>query len=75
MKFRNKMAVAALATSGLILSSAPAFAGSIDGSGATFAQPLIDACRIEFTKDTGHDINYRASGSGNGRNDFAKKPS
>ena len=70
MKFRNKMAVAVLATSGLILSSAPAFAGSINGSGATFAQPLIDACRVEFTKDTGHAVNYSGLGSGRGRSDF-----
>ncbi len=62
MKFRNKMVVAALATSGLILSSAPAFAGSINGSGATFAQPLIDVCKVEFTKDTGHTINYTGGG-------------
>jgi len=64
------MAVAALATSGLILSSAPAFAGSINGSGATFAQPLIDVCKVEFTKDTGHTINYTGGGSGKGRTDF-----
>jgi len=41
MKFRKKMAVAALATSALILTSVPAHAGSINGSGATFAQPLM----------------------------------
>ena len=71
MKFRNKMAVAVLATSGLIFSSSPAFAGSINGSGATFAQPLIDVCKVEFTKDTGHTVNYTAGGSGKGRTDFA----
>ncbi len=71
MKFGNKMAVAVLATSGLILSSAPAFAGTIRGSGATFAQPLIDVCRVEFTKDTGHTIDYGAGGSTRGRTDFA----
>ena len=70
MKFRKKMAVAALATTGLILTSVPAYAGSINGSGATFAQPLIDVCKVEFTKDTGHTINYTAGGSGKGRTDF-----
>ena len=70
MKFGNKMAVAVLATSGLIISSAPAFAGAINGSGATFAQPLIDVCKVEFTKDTGHTVNYTAGGSGKGRTDF-----
>ena len=70
MKFRKKLAVAALATTGLILTSVPAYAGSINGSGATFAQPLIDVCKVEFTKDTGHTINYTAGGSGKGRTDF-----
>jgi phosphate transport system substrate-binding protein len=71
MKYSKKLAVVALATSGLILSSSPAFAGQINGSGATFAQPLIDVCKVEFTKDTGHTVNYTAGGSGKGRNDFA----
>ena len=70
MKFRNKMVVAVLTTSGLILSSAPAFADQINGSGASFAQPLIDVCKVEFTKETGHTINYTAGGSGKGRTDF-----
>ena len=70
MKFRNKVAIAALATSGLILSSTPAFANQINGSGATFAQPLIDVCKVEFTRDTGYTVNYTAGGSGKGRTDF-----
>jgi phosphate transport system substrate-binding protein len=71
MKFGKKVAVIAVATSALILSSSPAFAGSINGSGATFAQPLIDVCKVEFTKDTGHTVNYTAGGSGKGRTDFS----
>lgn len=71
MKFGNKIAVVALATSGLILSANAAFANSINGSGATFAQPLIDVCKVEFTKDTGYTVNYTAGGSGKGRTDFA----
>jgi len=70
MKLNRKVAVAAIAISGLVLSSSPAFAGQINGSGATFAQPLIDVCKVEFTKDTGHTINYTAGGSGKGRTDF-----
>ena len=71
MKLGKKVAIIAIATSSLILSSSPAFAGSINGSGATFAQPLIDVCKVEFTKDTGHTVNYTAGGSGKGRTDFA----
>jgi phosphate transport system substrate-binding protein len=72
MKLNRKVAVVAIAISGLVLSSSPAFAGQINGSGATFAQPLIDVCKVEFTKDTGHTINYTAGGSGKGRTDFQK---
>jgi len=71
MKFNKKAAVVALTASGLIFSSTPAFADTINGSGASFAQPLIDVCKVEFTKDTGHTINYTAGGSGKGRTDFA----
>jgi phosphate transport system substrate-binding protein len=72
MKLQRKMAVTVIATAALILSSSPAFAGQINGSGATFAQPLIDVCKVEFTKDTGHTVNYTAGGSGKGRTDFTK---
>nr|MBP6084468.1 substrate-binding domain-containing protein [Candidatus Planktophila sp.] len=60
----------AIATSALFVSVTPAFAGSINGSGATFALPLIDACKADFAKDKGHTINYPGGGSGKGRTDF-----
>ena len=72
MKLQSKLAVTVIATAALVLSSSPAFAGQINGSGATFAQPLIDVCKVEFTKDTGHTVNYTAGGSGKGRTDFTK---
>jgi phosphate transport system substrate-binding protein len=71
MKLKRKVAVTVIAISGLVLSSSPAFAGSINGSGATFAQPLIDVCKVEFAKEKGHTVNYAAGGSGRGRTDFA----
>jgi phosphate transport system substrate-binding protein len=71
MKLGKKAGIVAIAASSLILSASPAFAGQINGSGATFAQPLIDVCKVEFTKDTGHTVNYTAGGSGKGRTDFA----
>lgn len=71
MKSYKKLAVSVLAVTGLVLSTSPAFAGQINGSGATFAIPLIDVCKVEFTKDTGHTINYTGGGSGKGRTDFA----
>ena len=72
MKLGKKAVIVAITASSLIISSSPAFAGQINGSGATFAQPLIDVCKVEFTKDTGHTVNYTAGGSGKGRTDFQK---
>lgn len=50
MKSRKRLTVVAIATSFLFVSASPAFAGSINGSGATFAAPLVDACKGDFTK-------------------------
>ena len=71
MLSRKKFAVVVIATSALLGSSSPAFAAQLNGSGATFAQPLIDACKVDFSKDTGHTVNYTGGGSGKGRTDFS----
>ena len=71
MLSRKKLAVVVIATSALLASSSPAYAATLDGSGATFAQPLIDACKVDFSKDTGHTINYTGGGSGTGRTNFS----
>jgi phosphate transport system substrate-binding protein len=71
MLSRKKLAVAVITVSALIASSSPAYAATLDGSGATFAQPLIDACKGDFLKDTGHEINYTGGGSGVGRTNFS----
>ena len=71
MLSRKKLAVVAIATSALIASSSPAFAATLNASGATFAIPLLDACKVDFNKDTGHTINYTGGGSGKGRTDFS----
>ena len=73
MNSRKRLAIIAIATSALFVSVTPAFAGSINGSGATFALPLIDACKADFAKDKGHTVNYPGGGSGKGRTDFAAK--
>ena len=70
MKLGKKVAIVTITASSLILSSSPAFAAQINGSGATFAVPLIDACKVEFAKETGHTVNYTGGGSGKGRTDF-----
>ena len=71
MLSRKKFAVVVIATSALLGTSSPAFAATLDGSGATFAQPLIDACKGDFLKDTGHSVNYTGGGSGVGRTNFS----
>ena len=71
MKSRKSLAVIATAASALIFSAVPAYAETLNGSGATFALPLIDACKVDFAKDSGHTINYPGGGSGKGRTDFA----
>ena len=71
MLSRKKLAVAVITVSALIASSSPAYADTLDGSGATFAQPLIDACKVDFSKDTGHTVNYTGGGSGTGRTNFS----
>ena len=73
MLSRKKLAVAVIAATALIASSSPAFAAVINGSGATFASPLIDACRVQFASETGHTVNYSGGGSGKGRTDFSSK--
>jgi phosphate transport system substrate-binding protein len=73
MLSRKKLAVVIITAAALLASSSPAFAAVINGSGATFDSPLIDACRVQFAKETGHDVNYTGGGSGKGRTDFSNK--
>jgi len=71
MKSRKSLAVIATAASALIFSAVPAYAETLNGSGATFALPLIDAGKVDFAKDSGHTLNYSGVGSGTGRTNFA----
>jgi len=71
MKNSKKIVFSAIVTSLALLSASPAFAGAVNGSGATFAAPLIDACKVDFAKDSGHTVNYTGGGSGKGRTDFS----
>ena len=69
---RKKLAIIAITASSLFLSTNPAFAGTtLNGSGATFASPLIDSCKSDYATDTGNTVNYTGGGSGKGRTDFA----
>jgi phosphate transport system substrate-binding protein len=72
MKSRLSIAVSLLTVSALILGTSPASAaGTISGSGASFALPLIDACKGDFTTaNTGSIVNYNGAGSTRGQTDF-----
>jgi phosphate transport system substrate-binding protein len=72
MKSRLSIAVSLLTVSALILGTSPASAaGTINGSGASFADPLIAACKGDFTlANTGSIVNYNGLGSTRGQTDF-----
>ena len=71
MKSRLSIAVSLLTVSALIVGTSPASAaGTITGSGATFASPLIDACKGDFTATSQVVVNYPGGGSTRGQTDF-----
>ena len=72
MNSRKRLAIIAIAASALVASTTPAFAKDVvlNGSGATFAQPLIDVCKVDYAAQSGNTVNYAGGGSGKGRTDF-----
>jgi len=68
MKISKRSRIAAvLAAAGLVFSSTPAHAVDLQGSGATFVAPLLEACKAGFAKTTSHSFTYGAGGSGAGQ--------
>ena len=63
------MAVIAAAFS---LIAAPAHAVNLVGGGATFANPILDACKAEYARATGDSYVYNSLGSGAGRSGIDK---
>lgn len=68
-KFAAKVVAVA---SAFTLIAAPAFAVDLVGGGATFANPILDACKGEFTRETGDKYVYNSLGSGAGRSGIDK---
>lgn len=66
VRTRSKFA-AAIAAAGLVLSTTPAHAVDLSGSGATFVAPLLEACKAGFAKSTNHSFTYTGGGSGTGQ--------
>jgi phosphate transport system substrate-binding protein len=55
-----------------LVSSTPAHAVDLQGSGASFPALLIEACKAPFATASGHSFTYAASGSGTGRSNSDK---
>ena len=68
-KVLSKIAVVAAAFS---LIAAPAHAVNLVGGGATFANPILDACKAEYARATGDSYVYNSLGSGAGRSGIDK---
>lgn len=54
------------------LIATPAYAVNLVGGGATFANPLLDACKAEYARETGDNYVYNSLGSGAGRSGIDK---
>jgi len=72
MKISKSIKIAAAALALSIFAVQPAFSVGLTGAGATFPQPLLDACKAGFAADTGHSFTYGAGGSGTGRGNSDK---
>ena len=68
MKITTKVkSVAVTAVALLAISTTAAFAGTINGGGSSFADPLMQACK---SAASGVTVNYTSSSSGTGRSSF-----
>ena len=67
MSFSKK--AKALVIAGLIAvsSATPAHAVDLQGSGASFVDPLLQACKAGFAKTSSHSFVYTSTGSGTGK--------
>jgi phosphate transport system substrate-binding protein len=68
MKLSKKLkSVAVTSAAFLAISTSAAFAGTINGGGSSFADPLMQACKADAS---GVTVNYASSGSGTGRSSY-----
>jgi len=72
MKF-SKKAMALIAAGFMAVSTAPAYAVDLTGSGASFVDPLLQACKAGYAKATNHSYVYTSTGSGTGRRNADSK--
>lgn len=65
--------MALIAAGFMAVSTAPAHAVDLAGSGASFVDPLLQACKAGYAKATNHSYVYTSTGSGTGRRNADSK--
>lgn len=73
MKFSTKAKAFAIAALIAVSTAQPAHAVDLTGSGASFVDPLLQACKAGFAKATGHSYVYSSTGSGTGKRNADSK--
>lgn len=71
---RKFIKIFSVLTAMILLSTGAANAAGVSlvGGGATFSNPILDACKAEFARETGDSYVYNSLGSGAGRAGFDK---
>ncbi len=67
MKFSTKAKAFAIAALIAVSTAQPAHAVDLSGSGASFVDPLLQACKAGFAKATNNSYVYSSTGSGTGK--------
>jgi phosphate transport system substrate-binding protein len=67
MTFSKKAKALVIAGLIAISSATPAHAADLQGSGASFVDPLLQACKAGFAKTSSHSYVYTSTGSGTGK--------
>jgi phosphate transport system substrate-binding protein len=67
MTFSKKAKALVIAGLIAISSATPAHAADLQGSGASFVDPLLQACKAGFAKASSHSYVYTSTGSGTGK--------
>ena len=71
---KNFVKIFSILTAIVLLSAGSANAAGVNliGGGATFANPILDACKAEYARESGNSYIYNSLGSGAGRSGIDK---
>lgn len=73
MKFSKKAKALVVAGVIAVSTATPAHAVDLQGSGASFVDPLLQACKAGFAKASSHSYVYTSTGSGTGKKNSDSK--